>query len=106
MFTSTHCFDQIAPARPSFLAAIALDIVVFAAPLTNCCVAAALAIINLGPRCLDFMFPPFGWRPWYDGGHHGSWALVLVFSRIVLFASTWLEQSYQFLHVKGSHFHL
>ncbi len=84
---------------------LALTIVVVAARLVNCCVATALAIVDLGCRPLDLMFWPFGWWPWYISGHHGPWAMVVVFSQIVLFASTWPEQSYQYLRVTGSHFY-
>jgi hypothetical protein len=91
-----RCCCRVAPT-------LALDVVVVAAPLVNCCVAAALAIVNLGCRCLDLMFRPFEWWPWYNGGRHGPWAMVLVFSWIVLFDSTWPKQSYQFLPVMGSH---
>ncbi len=59
---------------------LALDVVVVATPLVNCHVAPTLAIVNLGCRCLDLMFRPFGWQPWYDSGCHGPWAMVLVFS--------------------------
>ncbi len=112
LFTSTRCFHQIALAQASLpplslphFPHSCLDVVVVAAPQVNCCVAAALAIVNLGCRCLDLIFQPFGWRPWYNGGRHGPWAMVLVFSQIVLFDSTWPEQSYQFLCVMGSHFY-
>jgi hypothetical protein len=111
LFPSNRCFHQIAPAPASLpplllpcSPTLALDIIVVAAPLVNCRVAAALAIVNLGCRCLNLMFRPFGWWPWYDGGHHGPWAMVLMFSRIVLFDSTWPKQSYQFLRLTGSHF--
>jgi hypothetical protein len=59
-----HCCCRVA-------STLALGVIIVAAPLVNCCVATALAIVNLGRCCLDLMFPPFGWRPWYDGGRHG-----------------------------------
>ncbi len=59
---------------------LALDVVIVATPLVNCCVAATLAIINLGCRCFDLMFRPFRLHPCYNGSRHEPWAIAIVFS--------------------------